>query len=176
MTGPVSIRDEQPADADAIRAVTLAAFAGMAYSHQTEAAIIEALRAAGALALSLVAVEAGAVLGHVGFSPVALDGDTGRGWYGLGPLSVRPDRQGQGIGGALVREGLRRLKERGARGCVLVGDPAYYQRFGFGPAPSLTLPDVPAAYFMALALDGAVPAGTVAFHPGFAARDDDRAG
>lgn len=167
----MEIRPERREDADAIRAVTRAAFADMPHSRQTEAAIIDALRAAGALAVSLVAVEDAQILGHVAFSPVAIDGVAAPGWYGVGPLSVRPDRHRRGIGSALMREGLARLAARGASGCVLVGEPAYYGRFGFRPAPSLVLPDVPPEYFQALVLEGDLPSGTVAFHEGFAAED-----
>lgn len=119
------IRDEEERDAAAIRAVTLAAFATMPYSQQTEAAIVDALRAAGALAVSLVAVDGEEVVGHVAFSPVTIDGVAAPGWYGVGPLSVRPGRQGSGIGSALMREGIARLRELGGKGGVVVGDPAY---------------------------------------------------
>jgi putative acetyltransferase len=167
-----TIRDEREEDAGAIRAVTLAAFAGMPYSEQTEAAIVEALRASGALAVSLVAVEDGEVVGHVAFSPVTIDGAAAPGWFGAGPLSVRPDRQKGGIGTALMRAGLARLTETGAKGCVLVGDPGYYRRFGFVASDRLVYPDLPAEYFQILALTSQTPSGTVAFHPAFAARDD----
>src|SRR5690606_20299677 len=113
-----------------VGALTAAAFAGVPYASGTEPAIIAALRAAGALRLSLVAAEGQELLGHVAFSPVIIGGRD-RGWLGLGPLSVRPDRQRRGIGSALVRTGLERLRRDGAGGCVLLGDPAYYRRFGF---------------------------------------------
>lgn len=167
-----TIRDEREEDAGAIRAVTLAAFADMPYSQQTEAAIVAALRAAGALAVSLVAVEDGDVVGHVAFSPVTIDGAEAPGWFGAGPLSVRPDRQRGGIGAALMRAGLARLAGAGAKGCVLVGDPGYYRRFGFEASSSLAYPDLPAEYFQVLALTSQPPSGTVAFHSAFAARDD----
>jgi putative acetyltransferase len=168
----VAIVDERDGDAATIRAVTLAAFADKPYSRQTEAAIVDALRGAGALTVSLVAAEGGEILGHAAFSPVSIDGDAMRGWYGLGPISVRPDRQGGGIGSRLVREGLARLKAMGARGCVLLGDPRYYGRFGFRAYPQLVLPGLPPEYFQALPLGGDVPAGTVAYHAGFDASDD----
>lgn len=168
----VTIRDERAEDTAAIRAVTLAAFAGLPSSEQTEAAIVEALRAAGALALSLVAMEGDAVVGHVAFSPIAVEGAAAPGWFGVGPLSVRPDRQRRGVGTALMRAGLARLTDMGAKGCVLAGDPAYYRRFGFQVSSSLSYPDLPAEYFQVLALTPEMPSGTVAFHPAFAARDD----
>lgn len=89
---------------------------------------------------------------------------------GLGPVSVMPAHQRMGIGSALVRSGLRRLRERGAAGCVVLGDPAYYGRFGFAPAPGLIYPGPPPDRFMALALQGVVPIGEVAFHDAFSVR------
>ena len=160
------IRPEQPADIDAIRALTTEAFATAPHSSGTEAAIVDALRAAGALALSLVAVEGEQILGHVAFSPVTIDGAE-RGWFGLGPVSVRPGRQRSGIGSDLIREGLRRLREMGAGGCVLLGDPAYYGRFGFANDPALVLEGVPPDYFMRLGFGAELPAGTVRYHAAF---------
>lgn len=162
----MEIRPETAADAPAIAALTTAAFAGAPHASGTEAAIVAALRAAGALSLSLVAVEAGRIIGHVAFSPVRIDGRD-RGWFGLGPISVAPDRQGRGIGAALIREGLARLRECGAGGCVLLGDPGYYTRFGFVADPGLRLPEVPPHYFLRLVLAGPPPVGSVAYHPGF---------
>lgn len=168
------IRNEQPDDFPALRHLITDAFRVVPVSRGTEAAILDALRAAGAL--SLVAAEASIagkelVLGHVAFSPVTITGGDGPvdGWYGVGPLAVRPDRQRRGIGQALMRAGLARIKALGGRGCVLAGDPAYYGRLGFAVRPGLCLPDVPAEVFLALPLDGGVPAGTVTFHPAFAA-------
>lgn len=165
----MDIRDERPEDREIIGQITTEAFAPMAYSNGTEAAIVTALRQAGALTLSLVAVEEDAVIGHVAFSPVTLGG-ADVGWYGPGPVSVRPDRQGRGIGSALIRAGLERLRQIGASGCVLVGNPGYYRRFGFGPLPGLRFAGAPAENFMALRLtDADAPRGEVAFHPGFGA-------
>ncbi|MGO4286439.1 GNAT family N-acetyltransferase [Bosea sp. TAB14] len=160
------IRPEQPADAAAIRALTTEAFAAAPHSSGTEAAIIDSLRAAGALTLSLVAVEGDEIVGHVAFSPVTIDGAE-RGWFGLGPVSVRPGRQRGGVGSGLIREGLQRLREIGAGGCVLLGDPGYYGRFGFAADPALVLEGVPPEYFMRLAFGAGVPAGTVRYHAAF---------
>ncbi|MBS0505082.1 MAG: N-acetyltransferase [Proteobacteria bacterium] len=162
----MEIRDERPADAAAIRAVVTAAFATAPHSSGTEAAIVDALREAGALTLSLVAEEDGEVVGHIAFSPVMADGSEG-GWYGLGPVSVRPDFQTKGIGQALVRVGLERLKESGAFGCVVLGDPAYYARFGFLNDPALRYPGVPPEYFQMLIFAGARPSGDVSYHAAF---------
>jgi putative acetyltransferase len=160
------LRDESPSDHAAIGALTALAFAGMPYSDQSEPQIIERLRAAAALLVSLVAEEDGEIIGHCAFSPVTLS--TGvPGWYGLGPVSVHPDKQGRGIGQALIEEGLHRLRACHAAGCVVLGDPAYYGRFGFRADPALVLPDVPAEYFQILVLHGPAASGIVAFHPGF---------
>jgi putative acetyltransferase len=98
-----------------------------------------------------------------------IDG-TARGWFGLGPVSVLPAHQGAGIGSRLVREALARLKATGAHGCVLVGEPAFYGRFGFRAEPALVLAEVPPKYFQALRFAHHLPCGVVTFHAAFAAR------
>lgn len=162
----MQIRLERPKDATTIRALTDAAFKGMRFSHQTEARVIDGLRAAGALTLSLVAIEGGDIVGHVAFSPVQINGEAGD-WYGLGPVSVWPDRQRRGIGQALIRDGLQRLRLLGAGGCVLLGDPAYYGRFGFESDPNLYEVGAPPGAFQHLSLSGVQPSGEVRFHPAF---------
>lgn len=129
---------------------------------------MDALRDAGALFVSLVAEDGGVVVGHVALSPVSLS-DGAPGWYGLGPLSVAPGRQRQGIGSHLVRAALRQLKAKGASGCMLVGDPAYYGRFGFGHQHRLVYPDLPPEYFQVIAFSGPAPQGVAGFHEAFGA-------
>lgn len=163
-----AIRDEADADVNAIAEVTAAAFKTLAISNHTEQFIIEALRAANALKISLVAEVEGRVVGHIAFSPVTIS-DGSADWYGLGPLSVLPAYQRQGIGSALVRQGLSRLEGLGARGCCLVGHPEYYRRFGFRSIPGLVHAGVPEEVFLALAFDGRIPQGFVEFHEGFKA-------
>jgi len=162
----MEIRSEQPEDIAIIRQITKVAFAPEQYGSRTEAAIVDALRGAGALTVSLVAVIGGEVVGHVAFSPVTVDGEHRR-WYGLGPVSVRPNRQKEGIGGKLIREGLARLAKANAKGCVVLGDPVYYKRFGFENDAALRFEQAPAEYFMRLAFDGSAPSGRVAYHDGF---------
>lgn len=162
----MQIRPERPDDATTIHALTEAAFKGRPYSDGAEPRVIDALRAAGALTLSLVATEDDGIVGHIAFSPVTVNGEAGR-WYGLGPVSVWPDRQRGGIGQALIREGLRRLGAMGAGGCVLLGDPAYYGRFGFEHDPELRTGDGPAWAFQRLILSGERPRGDVRFHDAF---------
>ncbi len=170
MTPPhPTIRPETPDDVDAIEAVTVAAFREAPHSSHTEQHIVRALREAGALSVSLVAECGGEVVGHVAASPVTLSDGT-PGWFGLGPVSVSPAWQGRGIGSALMEACQARLRERAARGCVLVGEPGYYQRFGFRSLPGLILSGVPPEYFIALDWGDERPQGEVAFHPAFAAR------
>lgn len=153
-------------DATAIRRLTEAAFKGVPYSDETEAQIVDALRAASALTISLVAIEAGDIVGHAAFSPVSINGAAGD-WYGLAPVSVTPEQQRRGIGQALIRDGLHRLKSMKAAGCVVLGDPGYYGRFGFESDPELYYGEVPPGYFQRLIFTGPSPKGDVHYHPGF---------
>lgn len=163
------VREESPSDAAAIHAVTSAAFLNAPHTAHTEQYIVDALRRAGALAVSLVAEQGGQIVGQVALSPVSIsDGSTD--WYGLGPISVEPVLQGTGIGSLLMQAALGRLRERGAAGCVLVGDPAYYSRFGFKPEPGLVQPNVPPESFQALPFGPSMPHGVVKFHEAFNAR------
>lgn len=168
MNPKLVIRPETAADADAIRDVTVSAFKALAISRHTEQFIVAALRAAGALTVSLVAEVDGRVVGHIAFSPVTVSDGTGN-WYGLGPVSVLPEHQRQGIGKALIEAGLSRLKSLQARGVCLVGHPDYYRKFGFRNVPGLAHEGVPPEFFFALSFDGHVPQGTVTFHEAFKA-------
>ncbi len=165
----ITLRPESASDVTAIEAVTVAAFLEAPHAAQTEQLIVAALRNAGQLSVSLVAELGGEVVGHVALSPVALS-DGSPGWFGLGPISVRPEHQARGIGSSLMQVALQSLRNRGASGCVLVGDPNYYQRFGFRPEASLTYPGVPAEYLLALAFGVPMPQAEVTFHEAFAAR------
>lgn len=171
----ILIRDETASDTTTIRDVTAAAFASMEISDHTEQFVIEALRSAGALALSLVAEMEGQVVGHIAFSPVMVS-DGSEDWYGLGPVSVVPEHQCKGIGKALIWEGLARVKGMGARGCCLVGHPEYYPQFGFINPDGLFVEGVPPEAFFALVFDGNLPQGEVTFHEGFAATGSTYAG
>jgi putative acetyltransferase len=168
MDSEIVIRSETNDDIGTIAEVTIAAFETLEISNHTEQFIIEALRAAQALTLSLVAEVDGRVIGHIAFSPVTISDGT-QNWYGLGPVSVLPKYQGQGVGKALIHEGLSRLKGLGARGCCLVGHPEYYRKFGFDGIPELVHEGVPPEVFLALSFDGNLPRGTVTFHEGFKA-------
>ena len=161
----MQLRPERPGDERAISLLTAAAFLTAEHSDGTEAQIIERLRAADALLLSLVAIQDGHIIGHAAYSNVTIGGQD-LGWVGLGPVSVAPTRQAGGVGSALIREGLSRLKTS-RKGCVVLGDSGYYARFGFAVTPGLTYPGVLPEYFMALRWDGAPPQGEVAYHPAF---------
>jgi putative acetyltransferase len=164
----IIVRRDTETDIRAISDVTVSAFKTLEVSHHTEQFIIAALRAAKSLTVSLVAELDGRVVGHIAFSPVAISDGT-RNWYGLGPISVLPQYQRQGIGKALMEEGLSRLTRLNAKGCCLVGHPEYYKKFGFRNMPRLVHEGVPPEFFVALSFDGHVPQGTVTFHEAFKA-------
>ena len=161
-----TIRPERVGDRSAIQGVVAAAFDGHPHSDGSEPGIVDALRADGDLAISLVAEEGGAIVGHVAFSPVSVS-DGCQGWFGLGPAAVDPVRQGEGIGTALIERGLDLLRDRGAAGCVVLGDPAYYARFGFAHDPALTYPGPPPEYFQRLVIGNSGAQGVVAYARAF---------
>ncbi|YBV95321.1 N-acetyltransferase [Phyllobacteriaceae bacterium JZ32] len=160
---PVAVRDEEPADIAAIHRVVEAAF-----QQSMEADLVDRLRADGDAVISLVAEEDGEIVGHVLFSPMSASFPA----LGLAPVSVLPGRQNQGIGSMLIREGLKQAESRGCRVVFVLGEPAYYRRFGFDPALAAGF-DSPYAgpYLMALPLNGKMPAerGRVDYAPAFAA-------
>jgi putative acetyltransferase len=119
------IREESPADEAAVRAVHRAAF-----PSDTEARLVDAIRANGNATISRVAVVNGKVVGHILFSPVEVEGARG---LGLAPLAVMPEFQNQGVGGGLIRVGIWACREIGTKFIVVLGAPGYYRRFGFRP-------------------------------------------
>jgi putative acetyltransferase len=163
MTGPVVIRPERPGDRDAIFAVHRAAF-----GQEAEAALVDRLRADGDLVLSLVAMDGEDLVGHVAFSRLAVQ--AGRA-AALAPVGVVPARRRQGIAAALIREGLARLTEDGQDLVLVLGEPAYYGRFGF-TAEAATPLETPYAgpYQQALALTerGRGMAGDIRYAAAFA--------
>jgi putative acetyltransferase len=121
------IREERPEDAEAVHAVLVAAFAGGA-----EARLVERLRASGKIVCALVAEEKGRVLGHMVFSRIAVESGNGEiPVLALAPLAVMPAFQRLGIGSALVSAGLERCRMERHAGVLVLGEPAYYGRFGF---------------------------------------------
>jgi putative acetyltransferase len=165
----IEIRGETPADVEKIEALTTSAFLNAPHTSHTEQYIVDALRSTGKLALSLVAQAGDAVIGHVAISPVSISDGTS-GWFGLGPISVLPRQQRRGVGSRLMHEALRILRERGAAGCVVLGEPGYYGRFGFQADPNLVLPGVPPEYFQARSFGSSKPRGTVTYDVAFDAR------
>lgn len=160
-----TLRDETPADYAAISELTVEAFRPLNFPELTEHFVIEALRVAEALTISLVAEIDGHLVGHIAFSPITIS-DGSSGCYALGPVSVLLEYQHQGIGKALIAEGLARLQALGARGCCLVGHPEYYDKVGFIHPDGLSH-DVPSEVFFAISFDGVYPQGVISFHEGF---------
>ena len=160
------IRLEQPSDVDAIRELVRQAFTGHPISRGAEPSIIDALRADGALEVSMVAEVEGAPVAHIAYSAAAI-GDAGAGWFLVGPVAVRPDLQGRGIGRGLIEASLEIVRSRGALGCVLVGDPAFYRRFGFSRVAGVEWPGVPGEYVLTLLFGAEEPSGEIGFHPAF---------
>jgi putative acetyltransferase len=166
MNTPFIIRPEIASDALAISAVIDAAFKGMPYAEGDEAELLHELRRQSALSVSLVAEQNGQVIGQVAFSP-AYATNNSNGWYSLGPIAVLPAHQGTGVGSALMREGLAALQHLNAQGCILVGHPQLYAKFGFIHAPDNAPADEPPEYFMLKQFHGATPSGAFAFHAAF---------
>jgi putative acetyltransferase len=158
----LAVRDETPADFAAIRAVNEAAFGGA-----QEADLVDALRRDGDLLLSLVADDGG-VIGHAAFSRVQVEGDPA---VALAPVAVRPERQRRGAGTALIEHGLQRLRQSGETLVFVLGEPAYYDRFGFAAAPAARFETpYPGPYFQSLALSPRAPSfGAVRYARAFAA-------
>ena len=168
----IDIRPESPADYEAIHQVNVAAF-----GRTNEAELVDALRRDQALVLSLVAGSGGLVVGHIAFSTARVIGD-GAAYQtvALGPMSVLPDHQNQGIGSGLVRAGLAALQRQGTTLVFVLGHPGYYPRFGFEPASQYGVRcefDVAPEVFMVVALGTPplgrrpVPSGTLTYHPDF---------
>ncbi len=162
----VTIRAETAADVVAIGRVIEAAFRNDPYSGHTEQFIVRELRRRNQLTVSLVALDRDEVVGHVAISPVTISSGA-TGWFGLGPLSVTPDHQRQGIGTSLTQGALAELQRIGGVGCVLRGDPGYYRRFGFKAREFLRLRGVPPEYFQALSFGPDIPRGWVNYDAAF---------
>ena len=161
-----SIRPETPADHARIRQITELAFAGRPYADGDEQDVIDRLRKVGALVVSLVAEVEGEVVGHVAFSEAAVS-DGSSPWFALGPVSVLPQWQDQGIGAALIHAGIEAIATSGALGCILTGNPDYYRRFGFELAPN-NVPEVESAeFFMLKPLSRHLVTGKFTFHDAF---------
>jgi putative acetyltransferase len=163
------IRQEASGDASAIRRVNVRAF-----GQPEEAALIEALRRRGASTLSLVALLADQIVGHILFTPVQIESeDLSFEAIALGPMAVLPHYQRRGIGSELVQAGLEECRRAGHEIVVVVGHPEYYPRFGFLPAKRFGIryeEEVPEEVIMILELrEGALAgrSGIVRYQPEF---------
>ena len=157
------IRQEAAGDEVAIAQVTEAAFAGKPYASGDEADLPERLRDVGALVLSLVAVERNQIIGHVCLSPATVGDEK---WLSLGPLSVLPNKQGQGIGSALVSTAVGIAQAYGRGGVVLMGDPKFYGRLGFEQTSGVTYNGSETRHLQVYPF-GQVPSGAAMFHKAF---------
>ncbi len=162
----LTIRRESPDDYNGIYTITKAAFLDRPYAGGDEQDLVNLLRSTHALSLSLVATLEEHVVGHIAFSPAINTDDSGP-WYAIGPVSVRPDKQRQGIGIALILEGLKQIKDLGAIGCILTGNPTYYQRFGFVLSPDNVPAEESKDYFMVNTFKSMKPVGTFQFDKAF---------
>lgn len=155
----ITVRPERSSDVDAVRSVVTAAF-----PTDAEARLVDALRSAGRLTISLVADDGGRVVGHGAFSPVSGGG------LGLAPVAVLPEVQRKGVGGELINEGLRLARGSGAPFVVVLGEPGYYSRFGFAAASRWGVADEYGGgdAFQAIVWGDAPPAGVIKYVPEFA--------
>lgn len=166
MTAGWSIRPEAPGDEAAIHDITKRAFVGRPHSDGDEAEVIDRLRGDGDLALSLVAVSAGTVIGQVSFSTARLsNGETG--WYVLGPIAVVPERQGEGVGRALIAAGESAVRDLGAKGMTVLGDPQIYGRFGFVRDTPMRQEDELGTYLQVKTFGPAIPDTTITYARAF---------
>ncbi|OGM50751.1 GCN5-related N-acetyltransferase (GNAT) domain protein [Aspergillus bombycis] len=164
----IHIRPETQTDALSIDEIISTAFLNAEHTDHNEQFIVRGLREANQLSISLVAEDEAThtIAGHVAVSPVKVS-DGSENWYGLGPVAVSPEYQGKGIGSMLIERVMEGLQTRHAAGCVVLGNPKYYTRFGFKVEPCLQLPGVPPEYFMALTWRTPTPTGTVSYHEAF---------
>lgn len=166
MIDKLIIRPEKVEDISRIDQIIKAAFEQISHSNQKEHLLVADLRKHDALTLSLVAKRDHELLGHIAFSEVTIN-DEFTSWYGLAPVSVDPEYQHRGIGSKLIEHGLKELKNLGAGGCVLVGEPDYYRRFGFRHQNNLAYEGIPEEYFLVQSFSEEIPSGQIKYHPLF---------
>ncbi len=162
----IDIRTAHPRDYEAINAVVRRAFADAPHSNQNEHELVAALQSGGKMALELIAAGGSDIIGYLSFTRarmVELDGEI----FCLAPLAVDPDWHKRGIGSALTRAGLDRLRAQGAAACVVYGDPAYYRRFGFALKPEVSSPGLEQEYFQVLFFAAPETGGRATLEPLF---------
>jgi len=167
MNQNINIRPECNDDFCGIEKITIEAFKNHPHSNQTEHQMVAKLRKDNALSISLVAEINNVIVGHIAFSKVKINNKF-IGWYGLAPVSVKPEYQNQGVGSQLILSGINAIRELNAKGCVLLGEPEYYNRFGFKALGELVFKGVQPEYFQSLLLSGDMPNGNVEYHEAFA--------
>jgi putative acetyltransferase len=163
----IEIREETASDIAAIRTIVEIAFRDMPYADGDEQDVVDRLRSARALSLSLVATIDEEIVGHIAFSPAAQIGDASQLWFALGPVAVLPEHQRRGIGSELIMKGLAEIHVRRALGCILTGNPEYYRRFGFELSPKHVPDNEPAEFFMLKLFTATNPASAFRFHAAF---------
>jgi putative acetyltransferase len=158
------IRTEISSDIGEVRSVH-----ELAFGRPDEANLVDALRKEGSAVLSIVAAEHEQIIRHILFSRMIAPFRA----LGLGPVAVLPERQRNGIGSRLIRGGLARARAAGWEGVFVVGDPAYYRRFGFDACQASSFQSPYAgAYFMVMALTAGglqTKSGRIDYAPAFAA-------
>ena len=163
----LQIRREREDDLLGIRQVVDAAFAAKSHLDHKENKIIDRLRHSNALSVSLVAVQDEVIVGYIAVSPITIrteSSETVNGWYGGGPLAVRPEFHGKGVGTRLVYAARDELSKLGARGCVSLGIPEYYEQFGFERDDGLKFEAAPQKVFRRILLNGEAVRGVVRYH------------
>ncbi len=162
----INIRNEEAEDVEQVREILCAAF-----STNAESKLVDALRANGKAIISLVTARDEQVLGHIMFSPVSTSPSSEAKGIGLAPVAVHPTAQSQGISSQLIHEGLRLCKELGYDYCIVLGDPRYYQRFGFEKASQFGLQNeygVDDPFRLIRLSERAIAPGKVQYAPEFA--------
>lgn len=162
----ITIRPETETDRKGVWEVTRSAFSDKPYADGDEQDLIDNLRQIGALTVSLVAIDESELVGQITFSPATISSGIGK-WFALGPVSVLPERQGEGIGGMLIETGMDVIEALEAWGCILTGDPEYYSRHGFNFAKEHCPDDEPEEKFMIRLVGDKQPDGVFAFHEAF---------
>ncbi len=163
---PVKYREADVKDADAIATVIGVAFTASRFGLHNEITVARTLLGQTPLCCAMLAEDGTGPVGCAVVSPVTISGHASH-WYGLGPVAVVPGRQQQGIGSRLVQGVLAHLQAHRAAGCVVLGSPALYGRFGFQEDPGLTLPGYDRAHFLVLRWRDRHASGSVRYHPVF---------
>lgn len=163
----ITIRHEETKDHQAISDLLKLAFENIPYSSNNEHRIVKYLREHDQLKLSLVTEDNNKkIIGHIAFSLVTIE-KTKQNYCALAPVAVHPNHQQKGIGSSLIKTGLSLIKKLEVKGCVLVGDPNYYSKFGFKSSSKLSSKGIPQEYLLFLPFSTPIPEGNVVFDEAF---------